>query len=240
MNALSVPDVLAIWERGLDASPSRRALEMLCYACPDTEPGQLAALSIGQRDRLLLSLRELSFGSLLTGLVDCLNCGERIETAFRATDLPAAAPVVESELSVGRYQLRIRPPNTNDLAFASDPDLMRARVQLLLRCVVLARADGVEIESRELPGNVLDAAEGRLSELDPLSDIQFAIDCPGCHTRRTVAFDIVSFLWREIEAMAHRLLREVHTLAAAYGWTEPEVLALSPVRRQCYLELAGG
>jgi hypothetical protein len=31
----------------------------------------------------------------------------------------------------------------------------------------------------------------------------------------------------------------VHTLAAAYGWTEPEVLALSEPRRAAYLRLVG-
>ena len=35
-----------------------------------------------------------------------------------------------------------------------------------------------------------------------------------------------------------RILREVHTLAAAYGWSEAEILALSPARRRVYLELA--
>ena len=33
-------------------------------------------------------------------------------------------------------------------------------------------------------------------------------------------------------------LRDVHGLAAAYGWREEDVLRLSPTRRQIYLELA--
>jgi hypothetical protein len=32
-------------------------------------------------------------------------------------------------------------------------------------------------------------------------------------------------------------LRDVHELASAYGWRESEILALSPQRRQAYLEL---
>jgi hypothetical protein len=46
-------------------------------------------------------------------------------------------------------------------------------------------------------------------------------------------------LWREIESMAGRLLRDVHALASAYGWHEKDILALSPVRRQFYLTLIG-
>jgi hypothetical protein len=36
------------------------------------------------------------------------------------------------------------------------------------------------------------------------------------------------------------LLRDVHTLASAYGWKEDEVLHLTPARRHAYLELVAG
>jgi hypothetical protein len=42
-----------------------------------------------------------------------------------------------------------------------------------------------------------------------------------------------------MDARARALLAEVHSLARAYGWTEPEILALSPQRRAAYLEMAG-
>jgi hypothetical protein len=38
---------------------------------------------------------------------------------------------------------------------------------------------------------------------------------------------------------ARSLLAEVHSLARAYGWTESEILALSPQRRSTYLEMVG-
>ncbi len=53
----------------------------------------------------------------------------------------------------------------------------------------------------------------------------------------SVAFDIVSFLWNELNAWAIRTLREVHILASAYGWSETDILAMSPWRRQFYLEV---
>jgi hypothetical protein len=45
-------------------------------------------------------------------------------------------------------------------------------------------------------------------------------------------------VWTELRAHARRLLREVDVLARAYGWTEPDVLALDERRRAAYLELA--
>jgi hypothetical protein len=47
---------------------------------------------------------------------------------------------------------------------------------------------------------------------------------------------MAAFLWAEIEARARRLLREVHILATAYGWTEAEVLSLGENRRARYVE----
>ena len=39
---------------------------------------------------------------------------------------------------------------------------------------------------------------------------------------------------------AERTLADVDTLARAYGWTEAEVMELSPTRRAAYLQLLGG
>ena len=44
-------------------------------------------------------------------------------------------------------------------------------------------------------------------------------------------------LWAEISARAQHLLREVHLLASAYGWSEQQILELSPTRRASYLRM---
>ena len=46
-------------------------------------------------------------------------------------------------------------------------------------------------------------------------------------------------LWSELQSRAERLLLDVDALARAYGWTEPEILALSSTRRAAYLQLTG-
>ena len=60
----------------------------------------------------------------------------------------------------------------------------------------------------------------------------------GPGSRRT--WTSVAFVWAEVDAAAQRLLHEVDVLARAYGWTEPEVLALSEARRAAYLRLVRG
>jgi hypothetical protein len=78
-----------------------------------------------------------------------------------------------------------------------------------------------------------------MAEADPQANVQLAITCPVCSKHWQAGFDIVSFFWNEIDAWAHRLLQEVHTLASAYGWREADILAMSPWRRQCYLAMIG-
>src|SRR5438309_1235377 len=48
------------------------------------------------------------------------------------------------------------------------------------------------------------------------------------------------FFLSEVDAWARRTLHEVHQLAWSYGWSEAQIVALSPRRRQYYLELSGG
>jgi hypothetical protein len=76
-----------------------------------------------------------------------------------------------------------------------------------------------------------------MEEADPLTAMQLALSCPECGYQWQTAFDIESFFWSEINAWANRMLHEVHTLALRYGWREMDILAMSPWRRQFYLNM---
>ena len=64
------------------------------------------------------------------------------------------------------------------------------------------------------------------------------LSCAACSHAWQVTLDIERFLWTKVCATAKRLLRDVHTLASAYGWREPDILSLSSTRRQIYVEMA--
>jgi len=72
---------------------------------------------------------------------------------------------------------------------------------------------------------------------DPLAEITISLRCPGCRQESVETLDIVSFVWEEIQARAKRLYWEVHSIASVYGWSETEILSLSPARRLHYLEM---
>jgi hypothetical protein len=90
-----------------------------------------------------------------------------------------------------------------------------------------------------LPADVTEAISARMAEADPQADVRLNLVCPQCNHRWQAPLDIAAFLWSEIQAWAVRLLREAHLLASTYGWREADILAMTPWRRQVYLELIG-
>jgi hypothetical protein len=246
MRSLSAAELLKIWEQGMASPPVEKALALLSAACPEQEPEALARLHTGRRDGLLMTLREQTFGPRLVSLATCPACGERLELDVGVADLrvaeePSAGAPERLEVAVGDYEVSLRLPDSRDLAaLAGGTDLPTLRQKLLERCLLAVRHRGEEEPAGALPVAVMEAAMARMAEADPQAEVELALTCPACRHSWLAAFDIVTFFWREIEAWAYRTLREIHTLAAAFGWREDEILALSPWRRQVYLQMESG
>lgn len=244
MRPLSAIDVVGVWESGLDLRPHDRALAILCPAFPQTPLDELASLSLGRRDSYLLSIRERLFGSEIECFAECPGCDERLEFAVNATQIRVhdslEATAQELELSTDGYDLRFRLVNSSDLAAISVcREREAAREMLVQRCVIEATRKGIQVPAATLPDEAVVALANRLAESDPMAELLFDLTCPACGRRWEVLFDIAVFLWTEISALAKRLLLEVHTLARAYGWREPDTLSLSARRRRYYLDLIG-
>lgn len=234
-------ELLDAWERGLGQRPNERALTLLAVTDSQNPREALAKLSIGRRDAGLLSLREELFGSLLSGLADCPRCGERLDLSFNIADIQdssAATAVEGSFVGVREWRVEFRLPNSDDLLALSDcKDVGAGRALLLRRCILSVEKNLEASDVEHLPANVIEAVAQRMAEADALGDVQLALTCPQCGHEWQAPFDIASFLWTEINAWAHRTLQDVHELARAYGWREADILALSPWRRQVYLEM---
>jgi hypothetical protein len=242
MRPLSAAELLEAWEQGLSEPTYRRALPLLVAASVDSSTEAAASLSIGERDRSLLTLREQTFGSQLASVANCPACNERLEWTANVADLYVARQLDWASalsLEADSYCINFRVPNTSDLAsLANCTDIATARSALLDRCVLSARVDGQETPTDELSNDIVAAIEERMAEADPQADVRFNLICPSCGNSWQAVFDIESFFWSEVNAWARRILLEVHVLAGAYGWRETEILNLSPWRRQFYLSLA--
>jgi hypothetical protein len=228
---------------GEDRHPLDRALILLAAACPERKWDELAALSIGERDAHLLTLREGTFGSELNGFAECPRCAERLEFNVAVADLRVAGESgtgeEEFKLNAGGLALRFRLPNSRDLAaLLSCGDTAAARSLLVQRCVLEASRDGAPVASSELPAETITGLARRMAACDPQAEVLLDLCCPACDYTWLMLFDIVAFFWTELAAQARRLLREVHALAQAYGWREADVLGMSARRRRFYLEMA--
>lgn len=240
MPGLTGAELLRVWEESLAQHPLDRALTLLHAAEPGSSRAELARLDVAERDARLYRLRAELFGRTLSAFAVCPACGERLEFSIDTGEL-GVVPESPGEWSVEAdgVAVRFRLPDSRDLAAAASAgNAAAARAELAARCVVSATApDGRELDPRTLGEPVLAALSARMAEVAPTADVRLDLTCPACGHAWEILLDIGEFLWAEIANLARRLLREVHALARAYGWSEAEILAMSPRRRQSYLEL---
>lgn len=250
MRSFSASDLLAVWERGLNNPPAEKALILLRSAFPDAPSAALAQLTVGQRDLCLLKLREVTFGTKLSGIAVCPDCNEQVELDFDTRDIASAEARLpdfqvldkasnEFLLELPGWELRYRLPTGADMVFLS-ADNFQGQTKLLEACLLESRHEDQDVKAADLPEEVVAALAERMAGEDPFLNISLALKCPACNHEWQMIFDIVTYFMSEINFWASRMLREVHRLASVYGWHEADILAMSAWRRQRYLELIGG
>ena len=232
-------ELLNTWELYNRGTHVEKAISLLNAACLDGDP---ALLSIGDRDVRLLRLREWFFGSRLLNIATCPQCGERLEWVTNISDLsyPSPAKTVARDFSLeySQYTVQFRLPNSYDLSKISFCDgHLPDRKKLLTACIIEAKKDGNSYNVDDLPDEVLEQLDEQMSNEDPQANIQMNLSCPCCTHKWEAPFDIVNYLWIEIDHWAKHILQEIALLAAAFGWSESEILKMSPRRRQLYLEI---
>jgi hypothetical protein len=233
-------ELIDAWDAG-SSLPHLRRSEPLLRAVTGLELAALGELGIGERDRFLVQVRQRLFGDTLRALVDCPSCGLVLELELSASTLLGArhGPAVVA-VDVGGYHVSCRVPRSIDLSDAAATGSPgAARAVLVSRAVLSAERDGQPIRAGELPDHVVAAAATALADAEPLAHVELPISCDACGATWSRPLDIDGYLWGEVDAWVARLLGEIHALAAAYGWSEDEVMALSPRRRRCYLEMVG-
>lgn len=241
MPSLADEQLVRLWELGEKRHAVDRALLLLLASDPKATLDNVAQLTIGQRNARLLQLRASTFGPKLAAAAACPNCGEQLEFSIHVDDLYQPQPeTLNGRLMVDGFEVDYRLPDSRDLAaIIGLDDVAAARELLLERCLIAVQAADSTEATGPAPATLLEAVAAAIPEHDPMADLWLELACPNCEHEWEAQFDVVSYFWRELGDRVQRLMYDVSQLAAVYGWSESQVLALGPARRQRYLELAG-
>lgn len=243
MRRLTTPELLNVWESCLTYTYIDKSLHLLSVANPGNDTGAIADLSIGVRDGMLFQLQEWMFGSKLVCLATCPECSEQIKWQTNLEDiyLKYQQPTIAGSTfnhEVDGFNIRFRLPNSHDLARVISNDIYRSYPKKLITdCILEVQHGQSEYETESLPDPVLNAISQRMEEEDPQAIISMLLNCPVCLHKWESRFDIMSYLWAEIDNWARRILNEVFVLARAFGWPESDILNMNPRRRQTYLDM---
>jgi len=215
-------------EQGVTRHPLDRPLLLAALADPDAD---WADRAVGRRDARLLALRCEWFGPWLDATIDCERCAKRLSLRVDLAAIGGCA--AQDEAPVVCDGVRFRLPTSRDLAFAATfagPE--EAAKALFARLAIDARVDGWAEER-------ITAVEAALDAADPLAQVTLDVACEHCGEHFAAPLDIGALLWDELAAHAAAVVDDVHALARAYGWSEPEILAMSSARRALYRRRIG-
>jgi hypothetical protein len=240
--ALDADSLLALWERALGQPAGSRDDVLLRAMAQSAEPPR----ALSERNARFIEIHASLFGRDLALVSHCPACGAIAEftgdcavlTRRLAEEMSTPEEGSSHHLESHGHLVEFRLPDAADVKAASTEDADDDFVwRLLDRCVVKCTRDGADVSVRELPGLVLEALSGRMEMLAPGASVSFAVTCPHCDARWNAPLDAAQLVWQKVQAAAERLLFEIDALARAYGWTELDVLRLSPLRRAAYLQM---
>ena len=191
----------------------------------------IRALLVGDRDYLMLQLRQLTFGDDFRAIASCMNCGGKIDVDFKATEIPVISRPQTDRfhvLGISGRSVQFRLPTGGDQEAVMAQELNAAVDEMLGRCVL--NEDG-----RKMSPGEKDAVIRAMEQLSPSIELELDITCPECAHTFLMPFDTTVFFLEEVEAASRQLLREVHALAFHYHWSEADILRLQRSRRHTYL-----
>ena len=229
MDCPRAEDLLDAYDAAAHSQAPFRAVAILSRLWP-MPAREAAALPLGERDRRLMLLRENVLGGRLEAVVCCPGCGTGLELSFALRSIVPQEYEVPAEIWSGG--LTLRPPNSTDLIACMRMGASERRKALFMRCLTSGH-----LAADELSDEVIRLAGAALAEADPQACLLIDLHCPDCSHLWQSVFDPLAFFWSELQAFSKRLLSEVHQLARHYGWSQSEILALTPARRRAYLQL---
>jgi hypothetical protein len=258
-------------ERLFDApihTPSASVITILLAGCikrlgtlATVDAEVVKGLLVGDREYLLVRLRQMAFGHKVEAVWNCANahCQKPMDISFSLAELPIERKAVAARFFTHKFsfvdsggaveapgldgcEVKFRLPTGADqealaAIFHSDP--AAAVYQLLARCLQSGSGSrSLDVaEVAQWPAAARHELYEAMGRLAPQVAIELDLTCPECRTSFVADFDCATFFLAEMTANARRLEREVHLLARHYHWSEQEILSLTRKKRRRYIEL---
>ena len=117
MQCMTSKNLLQAWESCLNLKPPRRALVLLRFAYPNLAEADVAQLSIGSRNALLLRLRKALFGTVFVSTCACHSCQQKLDLTFEAPliELQDPIPNHSQSISIDGHRVDFRMPCSQDM-----------------------------------------------------------------------------------------------------------------------------
>jgi hypothetical protein len=232
-----VRDLTGKDERCVRDTSTRSAVDLLARLVewPPGSDAHADELTAPDRDRLLGAIYQRAFGRKIDSTATCTACSSPYDLAFALGDLfealdRSAESGTTQALDDGTFRtssgLRFRLPTARDEMEVSRLPLEKAEQALASRCVVESPA-----------GDSLSVLEDAIEEVAPVLDLDIDTACPECGVRQGVRFDMQFYLLSAIDRERTQALREIHRIAAAYGWSLEEILGLERNDRRALVQL---
>lgn len=202
---------------------------------PEEDGDRLWDLPIGERDLALLHLRTLLFGEQMRSAAHCPHCGEHVEWEAKTTDLmfqelATLGQPKHFSLPVGATDTRFRLPTSRDIVHMANQNPEQRDLAFIATCAV----DDIDLTQLSQAQKV--AINKEMAALNPQADIQLAMVCPACGHQWSLTFDIMTYLWDEVNEWGMKMIQEVALLAKHFSWSETAILEMDRFRRDRYLE----
>jgi hypothetical protein len=247
LRALNGGDQLFLSEDCATLSPAHWVTEALLLGVtrlgavhpPDRDA--IRALTVGDREAMLLHMHALLFGDTIRCVVTCPreSCGEKLELSLHVRELlqpvnPEARAQQEMVFEHGLAEplrIRFRLPtgaDQEDAVLLAHSDFSAAFAGVLRSCV---------LSDSPLTESLAASVSERMAQLDPQGDMTMRTNCPACGGEFRGRFDAAAFLRQELAEGTRDLYQEIHQLAFHYHWSADEILRMNLRTRRRYLQI---
>ncbi len=211
----------------------------LLWRCAALSDDAAWDLPVGARTEAVVILAALSAAGSLAIVLRCPNarCGEALEIEIEPAELRAWC--AETERNVASVEIRgrrieLRRPTGRDQRAWLDAawrDAETAHRTMLATLLTSTPPDDLDAET-------LAALDDELARIDPMVGFRLTVACPACGESTAHTLDLARHALAALRQAHERLLETLVRLAARFHWTEAEIFALPPWRRERYLALA--